>query len=231
MIVTLKQLLGRPLSEFERRRAPKRLYVEGSMPLPIRDMKVSVVGTRSPTEDGMVLCQEIVRGLVKSGVVVVSGLARGIDTVAHRTAIEEGGKTIAVLPTPLNICYPPENSELLSLIKKEHLVVSQFMIGEPVRRENFLKRNKLMALISNVTVIVEAGERSGTFVQAKECLKLGRPLFGHISLMRWEWFRDMVERGAIVFENADDFLEKILPKKYNIKLTSGSENDMRWLGW
>ena len=213
MIVTLKQFLGRPLSEFERRRAPKRLYVEGPMPLPVRDMKVSVVGTRSPTEDGMVLCQEIVRGLVKNGVIVVSGLARGIDTVAHRTAIEEGGKTIAVLPTSLDVCYPPENSELLSLIKRGHLAVSQFMAGEPLRRENFLKRNRLMALISNATVIVEAGERSGTFVQAKECLKLGRPLFGHISLMRWEWFRGMVERGAIVFESVEDFFRKNFTEK------------------
>jgi len=201
----VEQFLGRKLNEKERERAPRWLYVAGPLPIPVLGFKVSVVGTRRPSDTGR--CVDVVKELVKRGVIIVSGLARGIDTIAHKTAIGEGGKTIAVLPTSLDVCYPPENSELLERIKKEYLAISQFPVGSVLRRENFLARNRTMALLSEATVIVEAGERSGTIAQGWECIRLGRPLLGHTSLLKYEWFRRMTKRGAKAFESVDDLVE------------------------
>jgi DNA processing protein len=199
--LTVEQLLGRPLTGSETRYAGMKLYVVGKLPIPLPAPRVSVVGTRGPSEKGVELAREIVAGLVREGAIVVSGLARGIDTVAHKTAIERGGRTIAVLGTPLNVFYPPENKALQLRLMREHMVISQFPVGSSVSRKNFPMRNKLMALLSDATVIVEAGERSGVVYQAWECVRLGRPLFIHASLRELEWVRKAVDCGACLFEN------------------------------
>jgi DNA processing protein len=218
-----EHLLGRPLHGSEIRYAAMRLYVVGRIPIPLPVPKVAVVGTRKPSPEGIELTKRLVRNLVKEGVTVVSGLARGIDTVAHRTAIEEGGRTVAVLGTPLNVFYPPENRELQLRIMKEHMVVSQFPIGSPVSKKNFPMRNRTMALISDVTVIVEAGERSGTIVQAWECIRLGRPLLIHASLKDLMWVRKMTEHRACLFETADEVLE-VLRHNWTYSTSTNSPN-------
>jgi DNA processing protein len=184
-----------------------RLYVVGRIPIPLPAPRIAVVGTREPSLKGVELTKRLVRSLVKEGVTVVSGLARGIDTVAHRTAIEQGGRTVAVLGTPLNAFYPPENRALQLKMMREHMVVSQFPPGSPVSRRNFPMRNRTMALLSDATVIVEAGERSGTIYQGLECLRLGRPLLIHASLKDLTWVRKMTEHDACLFETADEVLE------------------------
>lgn len=108
---------------------------------------------------------------------IVSGLAEGIDTAAHTAAIDAGGRTIAVLGTPLDVFYPAGNRNLQSLIMRDHLCISQFPPGTPAQRGNFPMRNRTMALLSDATVIVEAGEKSGSLHQGWEALRLGRPLF------------------------------------------------------
>jgi DNA processing protein len=109
--------------------------------------------------------------------VVVSGLARGIDTAAHRSAIENGGRTIAVIGTPLSKASPVDNAPLQEAIWHEHLLISPFPEGRPVHPKNFPERNRVMAALSDATVIIEASDTSGTLHQAAECLKLGRWLF------------------------------------------------------
>jgi DNA processing protein len=145
-------------------------------------------------------------------VVVVSGLARGIDTAAHRSAIESGGRTIAVLGTPLDQTYPRENAELQRLIMEEHLAVSQFPSGHPAGRTNFPRRNRTMALLTHATVIVEAAEGSGSLSQGWECLRLGRRLF----IMRavadtksLAWPREMRKYGAEVLARTEELLDAI----------------------
>jgi DNA processing protein len=202
-----EHLLGRPLAKREARYAAMRLYVVGRIPIPLPAPRIAVVGTREPSLKGVELTKRLVRSLVKEGVTVVSGLARGIDTVAHRTAIEQGGRTVAVLGTPLNAFYPPENRALQLKMMREHMVVSQFPPGSPVSRRNFPMRNRTMALLSDATVIVEAGERSGTIYQGLECLRLGRPLLIHASLKDLTWVRKMTEHDACLFETADEVLE------------------------
>ena len=110
---------------------------------------MSVVGSRKPTESGIQRAIILTKSLIKHNIIVVSGLAEGIDTVAHQTTISEKGKTIAVLGTPLNQVYPAKNKNLLEEIKKNHLAISQFPENYPVQKQNFPIRNRTMALISD----------------------------------------------------------------------------------
>lgn len=138
---------------------------------------VAVVGTRQVSREGAVRTQRIARELGQAGIVVVSGGANGVDTHAHIAAIEAGGKTIAVIGTPIDRVYPPENAQLQQKIYEHHLLISQFPTGSKVLRANFPQRNKLMATLSDATVVVEASDTSGTLHQAAECRRLGRWLF------------------------------------------------------
>ncbi len=202
------------LSEFERIHAPKELNYLGSINLLTEGRRVSVVGSRNASENGILRARIITEALVQSGFIVVSGLARGIDTVAHETAISMGGKTIAVLGTPLDQVYPKENDNLLSMIKKDHLAISQFPVGYPIQRQNFMIRNRTMALISDATIIVEATEASGTRHQGWEALRLGRQLFILQNVAedtKLSWPREMIGYGAIVLtrENLEEVLQDV----------------------
>ena len=204
-------LLGRPLNEFERKNAPDQLHVEGSMDIPLRSGRVSIVGTRQPTVSGKEEARIVTKMLASEGVTIVSGLALGIDTISHQTAIETNGQTIAVLGTPLDRTYPRSNIQLQNEIATNHLAVSQFPVGYPVTKGNFVRRNKTMALISDATVIVEAGDGSGTIHQGWETLRLGRPLFVCHTANKASprWLTDMKRYGAIILENHKDILYEI----------------------
>ena len=153
-----------------------RLWCAGERELVQRPC-VAIVGTRRVSPEGAARARRLARELVDAGVVVVSGLARGVDTEALTAAIEAGGRVIAVISTPLERAYPAENAELQTRIYREHLLISQFAPGTAVHKGNFPTRNKLMAGISDATVIIEAGDISGTVHQAAECQRLGRWLF------------------------------------------------------
>jgi DNA protecting protein DprA len=153
-----------------------KLYYAGDMSLVARPC-VSIVGTREATQKGAARAARLASELIQLGVVVVSGLARGIDAAAQSSAVESGGSTIAVIGTPLSMASPSENAPLQELIWRKHLLISPFMEGRPVYKANFPQRNRVMAAISDATVIVEASDTSGTLHQAAECHKLGRWLF------------------------------------------------------
>lgn len=216
----MHELLGRPLNHVEQRYAPKTLYICGKLAVPLPVPRVSIVGTRNPTSEGAEFTRKLVAELVEKGVVVVSGLARGIDTVAHATAIEEGGRTVAVLGTPLSKFYPPENRELQQLIMSEHLAVSQFPLEHETRRRDFIMRNRTMALISDASVIVEAGEGSGALSQGWEAIRLGRPLFISEIVFKHnlQWPEKMKRYGARVLSDLEE-LTDILPKTQFDKAT------------
>jgi DNA processing protein len=138
---------------------------------------VSIVGTREATPEGLSRATRLARELVEGGAVVVSGLARGIDSAAHRSAIENRGRTIAVIGTPLSRASPVANAPLQETIWRDHLLISPFPEGRPVHAKNFPERNRVMAALSDATVIIEASDTSGTLHQASECQNLGRWLF------------------------------------------------------
>lgn len=201
-------------TNIEKKFAPQDLFVEGNESLLYSHLKICIVGSRSPTPAGIADAQCLAKTLVENDVTVVSGLADGIDTVAHTTAIENHGNTIAVLGTPLNIAYPRKNAQLLDTIRKDHLAVSQFPFGYPTKKENFPMRNRTMALLSDATIIVEASENSGTRHQGWEALRLGRIVFimktvlGNKDL---SWPSEMVKYGAqeLTCELLPIFLEGI----------------------
>ena len=141
----------------------------------------------------------MVAELVQRDIAVLSGLALGVDTVAHTTAIQRGGRTIAVLGTPLDEVTPRSNSRLQDLIIREHAAVSQFAPGSIVQKRNFAVRNRTMALLAPATVIVEAGEDSGTRHQGWEALRLGRPLYfleSAIGSSGIHWLNEQIVYGA-----------------------------------
>ncbi len=166
-----------PFNEQERKFAPPELFVAGDADLLRAAPCVAIVGSRQASAQGLHRARKLANLLAKSGVIVVSGLAAGIDTAAHETAMQCRGRTIAVLGTPLNECFPTQNAELQDRIMREHLAVSQFAPGTPVGKHTFPMRNRTMALIADATVIIEATDKSGTINQGWETLRLGRPLW------------------------------------------------------
>jgi len=206
-----EELLG-PLNAVEQKFAPPSLRTEGDLALLQHHPRVAVVGTRHPTPEGDRRCRRLVKALVAHGATVVSGLAAGIDTIAHTLTIELGGRTIAVIGTPLDDVFPKGNAALQQRIASEHLVVSEFPPGSSVARRNFPRRNRTMALMADASVIIEAGEGSGTLSQGWEALRLGRPLFLLRSLAEsgLKWPREMLDHGAFVLDEIDDLLA-VLP--------------------
>ena len=207
-------LLGRGLNDVEKKYAPKTLYYKGAMQLPIRHARVSIVGTRNPTETGISNAKKVAKALVKERVAIVSGLARGIDAVGHRTAIEEGGETIAVLGTPLNKTSPSQNTDLQKEIMDRHLAISQYPDGHTTRGKDFVLRNFTMALISDASVIAEAGDGGGTLHHGREALRLGRPLFICQSVFQNEelkWPGEFMRQGAVKLVDLEQIFEFTSP--------------------
>lgn len=167
----------------------------------LRSKCVAVVGTRDVSEDGARRARRIARELGRASVVVVSGLAKGVDKEALEAAIEDGGRVVATIGTPVTTAYPAENRRLQERIYRDHLLISQFRPGSRVFPSNFPARNKVMATITDATVIIEASDTSGTLHQAAHCVKLGRWLFIAKSLVddpRCRWTGNFVGRYPTV---------------------------------
>lgn len=173
---------------------------------------VAIVGTRRVSAQGRARARRLARELVARDIVVVSGLATGVDHAAHTAAIEAGGRTVSVIGTPLEQAYPAAHAELQEEIWREHLLVSQFEEGMRVFPSNFPRRNRVMAALSDATVIIEAGETSGTLHQAKEAVRLGRWLFIAQSLLDagLKWPASFLkEPRAAVLKDMDDILSRL----------------------
>jgi DNA protecting protein DprA len=175
---------------------------------------VSIVGTRDVSEQGIKRATRLAHELARAKVTVISGLARGIDTAAHTSAIASGGKTAAVIGTPLDKAYPAENAELQEQIYREFLLVSPFEIGERIFRSNFPIRNRVMAALSDATAIIEASDTSGTLHQAAECTRLNRWLFIAQSIIddpgvTWPARFLSSYKKAIPLKETDDILARL----------------------
>ncbi len=150
-----------------------RVFVAGDITLLSRRC-IAVIGARKASDLGRRRARQLGRQLAEAGIVVVSGLAEGIDTEALTGAMEAGGRVIAVIGTPLEQAYPAKNKLLQETIYSKHLLISQFATGERVFPSNFPARNRTMAALSDASVVIEASDTSGTLHQAAECQKLGR---------------------------------------------------------
>lgn len=193
------------------------LYYLGDWEL-VSTPSVAIVGTRNPTTEGALNAGRIAHSLSKSGYTIVSGLAKGIDTAAHTAAIEAGGKTIAVIGTPLFDYYPKENKELQDLIATKHLLISQvpfLRYSDQNYKSNrlfFPARNVTMSALTEATIIVEASNTSGTLTQARAALAQGRKLFILESCFRDKsltWPARFESRGAIRVQNISQIKEAL----------------------
>jgi DNA processing protein len=177
---------------------------------------ISVVGTRKPSAEGIRRAKRLVKALVNAKYTIYSGLATGIDTAAHQAAIEYGGFTVAVTGAPLWLNYPKENAALQKEITKNHLLISQVPVLSYKEKDiNFTRlffpeRNITMAALSIATIIVEAGETSGTLKQAKAALKQGRKVFilnSNFENPHLTWPKKLEDKGAIRVYDIDDVLQ------------------------
>lgn len=196
--------------------APRFLFMRGN-PTLVKYHTVAVVGTRNPTEDGVKKSEKLASLLGKYKIVVASGLAKGIDTAAHKGALSNKKPTIAVIGTPITKVYPKENARLQQQIAEEGLVISQFAPSSPTHRWNFPMRNAVMSGISLATVVIEAGETSGALLQADYALKQGRLVFIPQSALNNEklkWPRKYIQRaGAACFSKIDELITKLEQSK------------------
>lgn len=175
---------------------PPLLFISGALAA-ADEMSVAVVGTRRPTARGVATASVIASHLVGSGYTVTSGLATGIDTAAHRAALEAGGRTVAVVGTGLEHCYPRENAALQAEIASRCAVVSRFWPAFHASRRSFPMRNAVMSGMSLATVIVEAGPTSGTRVQARLSLAQARPVVLLAELLEQDWAAELAERPGV----------------------------------
>ena len=193
--------------------APPVLFARGSL---VRDdVAVSVVGSRKASSRGLGIAATVARELAARGVTVLGGLALGIDTAAHRAALEAGGRTVGVIGTGLDRAYPAENRDLQEEIAARGLVLSQFWPDAPPQRHNFLMRNATMSGYGLATVVVEAGEQSGSRAQARIAVEHGRPvILTSLVVERNDWARALVGRPGVhvagglqaVLEVVDDLI-------------------------
>lgn len=190
---------------------PPLIYVRGQL-LPDDEWCLAVVGTRRATVYGRQATEEIVSDLAKSKITIVSGLAKGIDTVAHRSALEAGGRTIAVFASGLDIVYPGENAELARRIIEQGALISEYPLGTSPRAENFPRRNRIMSGLSLGVLIAEAGETSGAMITANLALEQNREVFaipGSILTPSSRGTNHLIQEGAKLVRNSTDILEEL----------------------
>lgn len=179
------------------------LYILGE--LKIEDKRaVAVVGSREMTERGKKLTEEFVKELVKNKITIVSGLARGIDTVAHESALKYGGRTIAVIGSGLDIIYPSENKNLAKRITKNGAVVSGFDYGTQPLAKNFLARNQLIVKLSQAVLVIEGKRRSGTISTANHAANEGVEVFAIPGSEATDY---LIENGAAAVQSPSEIVD------------------------
>jgi len=190
---------------------PPLLYVRGNI-TPEDEWTIAVVGTRRATIYGREVTERLVSELVRNRITVVSGLARGIDSIAHRTALESGGRTIAVFACGLDIVYPPENVKLAQAVMEHGAIVSEYPLGTRPKAEHFPRRNRIMSGISLGVLVTEAGEGSGALITATLALEQNREVFavpGSILSPASRGVNRLIKEGAKLVSEVQDILEEL----------------------
>ncbi len=190
---------------------PPVLYVRGTL-LPADEWAVALVGTRRATAYGREVARDLATTLAASGVTVVSGLARGIDIVAHRAALDAGGRTLAVLGSGLDHLYPPEHAPVAEAIARAGALVSDYALGTPPDSANFPPRNRIISGLAKGVVVVEADEGSGALITADFAAEQGRDVFavpGSILARTSRGANKLIQQGAKMVLGAADILEEL----------------------
>jgi len=189
---------------------PPFLYVRGA--LRSAETSIAVVGSRRASSSGQSITERLARDLALRGITVVSGMARGIDTAAHRGALKGGGRTIGVLGSGIDVIYPPENRKLFEEVAGQGAVVSEFPLGTAPLAENFPRRNRIISGLSRGVLVIEAVANSGSLITARYALEQGREVFavpGNINFPGSRGPNQLIKEGAVLAESVDDILENL----------------------
>ncbi|NQT46797.1 MAG: DNA-protecting protein DprA [Candidatus Omnitrophica bacterium] len=194
--------------------APIALYVKGEL---CREdiVAVAVIGSRRASQYGLSASESLSAALVSCGLTVVSGMARGIDSAAHKGALKAGGRTIAILGSGLANIYPPENKGMAERISENGALISEFPMRAEPKRQNFPMRNRIISGLSLGVVVVEAARRSGALITANLALEQGREVFavpGKINSLTSTGTHSLIKQGAKLINNVDDILEELAPQ-------------------
>jgi len=190
---------------------PQVLYVRGDL-LPADSMAVSIVGTRSASPYGKMVAEQLSGHLAAKGITVISGMAYGIDTAAHKGCLNAGGRTIAVLGNGLSVVYPARNMKLMEEAIQSGALISEFPMGMRPLRNNFPRRNRVISGLSLGTMVVEAPKRSGALITADFALEQGREVFavpGQIFSEMSGGTHDLIKQGAKLVESVEDIIEEL----------------------
>jgi DNA processing protein len=193
--------------------APVLLYVRGDIQ-PQDRYAIGIVGSRKPTHYGISVAEKISEDLASMGFTVVSGMARGIDSLSHKGAMKAGGRTIAVLGSGIDNPYPPENKSLLERIAGSGYVVSEFAPGAPPDKEHFPRRNRLISGLSLGVLVIEATSDSGSLITARYAVEQGREVFaipGNVTSSASEGTNDLIKKGAVLARRAEDIVAELAP--------------------
>lgn len=199
---------------------PKILYLKGTLNKEDLD-SIAVVGARKPTQYGKTVTEKITRGLSKAKITIVSGMAEGIDSIAHKVSLENNNRTIAVLGTGIDIIYPTKNRELYGNIINNGCVISEYPLGTKGLPYNFPLRNRIISGLSTGIVITEAKKKSGTLITAEYGLEQGKDIFsvpGNINSLNSEGTNNLIKDGAKLTQTVEDILEEIPEFKDRIHL-------------
>ncbi len=190
---------------------PVLLFVKGDLQT-LDSPSIAIVGTRAATVYGKQMAEMLGGALAEHKIVVVSGMARGVDTYAHQSTLKNNGRTVAVLGSGLDVIYPPENKSLFYNIARNGAVVSEFPFGTEPNPGNFPRRNRIISGLSIGTVVVEAGEKSGAMITAYTSLEQGRDVFavpGKVTSGKSRGPHKLIREGAKLVETVDDILAEI----------------------
>jgi DNA processing protein len=193
---------------------PALLYLRGELRRE-DELAVAIVGSRKTSAYGREVTERIGADLARHGVTVVSGMARGIDSVAHKGALQGGGRTIAVLGCGVDVIYPSENRNLFLQIIEQGAVLSEFPMGSPPEAGHFPRRNRIISGLSIGVVIVQASAESGSLITAGYALEQGREVFavpGNIGAEGSRGTNQLIKEGAKLVESSEDILEEVLPQ-------------------
>ncbi len=218
---------------------PPVLFYKGSITA-ADDLAVAIVGTRNVTAYGKQITRDTAEYLAQNGVTVVSGLARGVDGLAHHAAIEAGGRTIAALGSGVDVIYPPEHRRLAEQIQEQGAIVSDYAPGTKPDGINFPPRNRIISGLSRATIVIEAGEKSGALITAKFAVEQDREVFavpGSVLSPMSRGTNDLIGEGAMPMTNPKSVLEALrieegskAPKPQEQALTDLERTVLRILG-
>ena len=190
--------------------APMVLYIKGKLDC-LLGLNIAVIGSRKASSYGLLTAERISRQLASLGVTIISGMARGIDSTAHRGALDAGGRTVAVLGSGVLNIYPPENASLAKKISNNGALISEFPLKRAPLRENFPRRNRIVSGLSKGVVVVEAAKRSGALITADLALDQGRDVFaipGEVDSPTSYGTNYLIKQGAKLVDSAEDILEE-----------------------